>query len=149
MAALRRGEQLNKRSPLIAGALLAVLLAMALLLLTPSFLVLVLFHDAAAPAEITSALPAAKEQLNRTRGFRWPAGYYRFVSLETRTSDNLVVLYFEYRAYPFITATSACAQGLRIPALRAEVSARLAESSRPRPLLPNDASLSPLALSTS
>jgi hypothetical protein len=101
------GDHLSNRSPLIAGGLLALLLAVALLLLTPSFLVLVLLPDAATPAEISRLLPAAKEQLNRTRGFRWPAGYYRFLSAETRTADNLLVLHFEYRSYPFIAATSA------------------------------------------
>lgn len=92
---------------MVAGALLAALLAVALLLLTPSFLVLALLHDATAPSEITRVLPAAKDQLYRTRGFRWPAGYYRFLSTETRASGNLVVLHFEYRVYPFITATPA------------------------------------------
>ena len=29
------------------------------------------------------------------------------VATETRASDNLVVLHFEYRTYPFITASSA------------------------------------------
>ena len=93
--------------PLVAGALLALLLGVALLGLTPSFLVAVLLHDAAAPPEISRVLPAAKEHLYRTRGFRWPAGYYRYLATETRTSDNLVVLHFEYRAYPFITASRA------------------------------------------
>jgi len=107
MAALRRGDQLRNRRPLVAGALFAALLAVALLLLTPSFLVLVVLPDAAAPTEVTRVLPAAKEQLNGTRGFRWPAGYYRFLSAERRTSDNLLVLHFEYRTYPFTTPTPA------------------------------------------
>ena len=42
-----------------------------------------------------------------TRPPRWPVGYYRLVATETRASDNLVVLHFEYRTYPFITASSA------------------------------------------
>src|SRR5437764_1153671 len=79
----------------------------ALLALTPSFAVVALLRDAAAPPEIAKVLPAAKEQLHKTRGFQWPAGYYRYLATETRTSDNLVVLHFEYRAYPFITASRA------------------------------------------
>ena len=61
----------------------------------------------ASPTDVARVLPAAKEQLNATRGFRWPAGYYRFLSAESRTSDNLVVLHFEYRTYPFTTPTPA------------------------------------------
>jgi len=98
---------LRSRPLLVAAALLAVLLAVALLLLTPSFLVVGLLHDAAAPPAVAKVLPAAKEQLHKTRGFRWPAGYYRYLATETRTSDNLVVLQFEYRAYPFITKSRA------------------------------------------
>lgn len=97
----------SNRPHLVAGALVAVLLAAALLGLTPSFLVLALLHDAAAPAEIGKVLPAAKEQLNSRHGFRWPAGYYRFVATESRSSDNLLVLHFEYRTYPFFSASSA------------------------------------------
>jgi hypothetical protein len=107
VATIRRRGQLSHRSLLIAGALLVGLLAIALLVLTPSFAVLVALPDAAAPAEVTKVLPAAKEQLNGARGFRWPVGYYRFLSAETRTSDNLVVLHFEYRTYPFLAATPA------------------------------------------
>jgi len=98
---------LSSRPHRVAGALLAALLAIALLALTPSFAVVALLRDAAAPPEIAKVLPAAKEQLHKTRGFQWPAGYYRYLATETRTSDNLVVLHFEYRAYPFITASSA------------------------------------------
>jgi hypothetical protein len=98
---------LSNRPHLVAGALFAALLAIALLLLTPSFLVVGLLHDAAAPPAIAKVLPAAKEQLHKTRGFRWPAGYYRFLASETRSSDNLIVLHFEYRAYPFIIASNA------------------------------------------
>ena len=98
---------MSSRPHRVAGALLAALLAIALLALTPSFAVVALLRDAAAPPEIAKVLPAAKEQLHKTRGFQWPAGYYRYLTTETRTSDNLVVLHFEYRAYPFITATRA------------------------------------------
>ena len=92
---------------LVAGALLTVLLGAALLALSPAFLVLGMLPDAAAPAEIAKVLPAAKAQLNSRYGFRWPAGYYRFLATETRTSDNLLILHFEYRVYPFIGASSA------------------------------------------
>jgi hypothetical protein len=84
-----------------------MLLGVALLALTPSLLVIALLHDAAAPPEVAKMLPAAKEHLYQTRGFQWPAGYYRFLASETRNSDNLVVLHFEYRSYPFITASRA------------------------------------------
>ncbi len=98
---------MGNRPLFVGGGIVTVLLAVALLALSPSFLVLGLVRDAAPPAEIAAVLPAAKEQLNIRYGFRWPAGYYRFMSTETRTSDNLVVLHFEYRAYPFIRASTA------------------------------------------
>ena len=45
-------------------------------------------------------------------------GYYRLVATETRASDNLVVLHFEYRTYPFITASSAYLASRCIPLSR-------------------------------
>ncbi len=99
---------MSKRSAVVAGALLAVLLAAAVLALTPSFLVVALLPDVAAPGQITAVLPVAREQLYiQLKSPRWPVGYYRLVATETRASDNLVVLHFEYRTYPFITASSA------------------------------------------
>ena len=99
---------MNTRPAVVAGALFVVLLAVALLALTPSFLVLALLPDAAAPSEITAVLPVAREELYiQFKSPRWPVGYYRLVATETRASDNLVVLHFEYRTYPFITASSA------------------------------------------
>jgi hypothetical protein len=98
---------MSKSPRLVAGGLVALLVAVALLALSPAFLILWLLADAAAPAEIAKVLPAAKEQLISRHGFRWPAGYYRFLGAETRTSDNLVVLHFEYRVYPFIMTSSA------------------------------------------
>ena len=56
---------MRSRPLLVAGALLVVLLAVALLLLTPSFLVVGLLHDAAAPPAVARVLPAAKEQLHK------------------------------------------------------------------------------------
>jgi len=99
---------MNTRPAVVAGALFVVLLAVALLALTPSFLVLALLPDAAAPSEITAVLPVAREELYiQFKSPRWPVGYYQLVATETRASDNLVVLHFEYRTYPFITASSA------------------------------------------
>ena len=93
---------------MVAGALLAALLAVAVLALTPSFLVLALLPDAAAPSEITAVLPVARERLYiQLKSPRWPLGYYHLVATETSASDNLVVLHFEFRTYPFITASSA------------------------------------------
>src|SRR5947208_11181622 len=101
-------RMMSKRSAVVAGALLAGLLAVAMLALTPSFLVLALLPDAAAPSEITAVLPVAREELYiQFKSPRWPVGYYQLVATETRASDNLVVLHFEYRTYPFITASSA------------------------------------------
>src|SRR2546422_6324219 len=98
---------MSKRSRVVAG-LLAALLAVAVLALTPAFLVLALLPDAAAPSEITAVLPVAREQLyTQLKSARWPVGYYRLVATETRASDNLIVLHFEYRTYPFIMASSA------------------------------------------
>ena len=99
---------MSKRPVAVAGALLAVLLAVALLALSPAFLALALLPDAAAPTEITAVLPVAREQLYiQLQSPRWPVGYYRLVATETRASDNLVILHFEYRTYPFIIASSA------------------------------------------
>ena len=99
---------MSKRPVAVAGALLAVLLAVALLALSPAFLVLALLPDAAAPTEITAVLPVAREQLYiQLKSPRWPVGYYRLVATETRASDSLVVLHFEYRTYPFVAVSSA------------------------------------------
>ena len=96
------------RPQLVAAALVALLLAVALVALTPSFLVRVLLHDAVARPEVAKMLPAAKVQLeNQLRFARWPVGYTRLLATETRASDNLVILHFEYRTYPFIAASSA------------------------------------------
>src|SRR5207302_1931873 len=75
---------LRSRPLLVAGALLAVLLAGALLLLTPSFLVVGLLHDAAGPPAVAKVLTAAKEQLHMTRGFQWPAGTPRPILQPTK-----------------------------------------------------------------
>ena len=95
---------MSDRVRLIAGALLAL----ALLALMPVVLVSAQFHDAAASAEIARILPIAKHQLVSNHGpIRWPLTHYRYLATETRASDNLVVLYFEYRTYPFLTTSSA------------------------------------------
>ena len=79
---------LSKRSAVVAGALLAVLLAVAMLALTPSFLVVALLPDAAPPSQITAVLPVAKDQLYiQFKSPRWPVGYYRLVATETRASS--------------------------------------------------------------
>jgi hypothetical protein len=92
------------RTRLGAGALLAL----ALLALTPLMFVTASQRDATAPAGIARLLPAAKQQLDSNHGpIRWPLTHYRYVATETRTADNLVVFYFEYRTYPFVTATTA------------------------------------------
>ena len=97
-------RDVTNKQRLVAGALLAL----ALVALTPVVLVSAALHDAAAPVEIARVLPIAKEQLDNNHSpIRWPLTHYRYVSTESRATDNLVVLHFEFRTYPFITTSSA------------------------------------------
>ena len=94
---------MRNRPRLVASAL-----ALASLALTPTVVASIAIHDAPAPAGIARMLSAAKHQLDNNRGpIRWPLTHYRHVGTEARASDNLIVLYFEYRTYPFVTTSSA------------------------------------------
>ena len=81
------------------GRLLWVIGVLALVSLAPCATVLAVPSDAEAPAEIQAKLPAAKaalvDGLDRPQWTR-----ARFVGIETRESDNLVVLMFELYGWP-------------------------------------------------
>ena len=81
------------------GRLLWVFGVLALVSLAPCATVLAVPPDAAAPAELQAKLPAAKAAL--VSGLdrpQWTRA--RFVGMETRASDSLVVLMFELYGWP-------------------------------------------------
>lgn len=79
-------------------AFLFLLLVVPLVLLAPCATVLVVPPDAAAPPEVEPRLPAAKHAVVHGLDRGWTRA--RFVGLETRASDNLVVLMFEIYGWP-------------------------------------------------
>lgn len=87
------------------GRLLWVLGILALVSLAPCATVLAVPPDAAAPAELAVKLPAAKHALVNSLDRQWTRA--RFVGLETRASDNLVVLQFEIYGWPNLTPARA------------------------------------------
>ena len=81
-----------------ARALLLVAI-LAVLALTPCVTVLAVPPDAAAPAELQLKLPAAKDAVvDGLDRHEWTRA--RYIGLETRASDNLVVLMFELYGWP-------------------------------------------------
>jgi hypothetical protein len=79
-------------------AVLFLVLLVPLVLLAPCATVLAVPPDAAAPPALEPKLPAAKHALvdNLDRG--WTRA--RFIGIETRASDDLVVLMFEIYGWP-------------------------------------------------
>lgn len=72
---------------------------LALVALAPCVTVLAVPSDAAAPAELQVKLPAAKAALiDGLDRHRWTRA--RFIGMETRARDNLVVLRFELYGWP-------------------------------------------------
>ncbi len=61
--------------------------------------------DADASEAVRRVLPDAKRVL--IRNFELPASSVRYVGIETRNRDNLIVLQFEIRTFPFITVDRA------------------------------------------
>jgi hypothetical protein len=79
--------------------LLWVLGVLALVSLAPCATVLAVPPDAAAPTELVAKLPAAKHAIvNGLDRHQWTRA--RFIGVETRASDNLVVLMFELYGWP-------------------------------------------------
>lgn len=77
---------------------LRVLVVAALVTLAPCATVFVVPPDAEAPAELQQKLPAAKHALVHQLERGWTRA--RFVGIETRASDQLVVLQFEVYGWP-------------------------------------------------
>lgn len=76
----------------------ALLVVAPLLLLAPCATVLGVPADAPAPAELESKLPAAKHALVHQLERGWTRA--RFIGVERRESDRLVVLMFEIYGWP-------------------------------------------------
>jgi hypothetical protein len=62
-------------------------------------------RDAAAPVSVRQLLPEAKAYLAGQLDV-WPTGL-RYTGAELRDTDHLVILQFELRQYPFLTADRA------------------------------------------
>ena len=84
----------------IAGAILAGLIGVQLLV--PTVVLMVATPDAEAPAAVRQLLPEAKRAL--ASGFELPLAYVRFLGLETRDADQLVILHFELRPWPYLAS---------------------------------------------
>ena len=86
--------------------LLSVLGILALVVLAPCATVLAVPSDAAAPAELQFKLPAAKAALlDGLDRHQWTRA--RYIGLETRASDNLIVLMFELYGWPNVLPVRA------------------------------------------
>ncbi len=88
------------------GRLLWIVGFVALVALAPCVTVLAAPPDAAAPTELQPKLPAAKAAL--VSGLDRPTWTRaRFIGVETRASDNLVVLMFEMYGWPHVLPARA------------------------------------------
>ena len=87
------------------GRLLWVVGVLALVSLAPCATVLAVPPDAAAPTELAVKLQEAKHVLVHQLERGWTRA--RYVGLETRTSDDLVVLHFEIYGWPNLTPMRA------------------------------------------
>jgi hypothetical protein len=82
----------------------AVALLVALVLAGPA-VIAVLAPDRAAPAPVDRLLPDARRALSGQLDL--PASAIRYVGIETRARDNLIVLQFEIRSFPFLAVERA------------------------------------------
>lgn len=80
------------------GRLLWILGIVALVSLAPCATVLAVPPDAPAPTELAVKLPGAKQALVQGLDRGWTRA--RFLGVETRASDDLVVLQFEIYGWP-------------------------------------------------
>jgi hypothetical protein len=87
------------------GRLLWVVGVLALVSLAPCATVLAVPPDAAAPADLAVKLPEAKHVVVHQLDRGWTRA--RYVGLETRASDDLVVLQFEIYGWPNLTPVRA------------------------------------------
>jgi hypothetical protein len=87
------------------GRLLWVVGILALVSLAPCATVLAVPPDTAAPAELQAILPAAKHALVHGLDRGWTRA--RFLGVEIRASDDLVVLQFEIYGWPNLTPMRA------------------------------------------
>lgn len=84
--------------PIIARTLLAAVSIAAALALTPCATVLAVAPDLAVPVELQSKLPEAKHALVHGLDRGWTRA--RFIGIEMRDADDLVVLQFEIYGWP-------------------------------------------------
>ena len=86
-------------------AALALASGAALLALTPSLILPVIAPDQPPSPAVARLLPEAKARL--TTELDLVAAHVRFVGVETRAADDLVILRFELRPFPYLTAEGA------------------------------------------
>lgn len=82
----------------------AVAIALAVLL-APGTLLGIVFPDAAAAPSVQRLLPDAKQFLASRLELTW--AHVRYAGAELRASDNLVILHFELRPFPFVAPEGA------------------------------------------
>jgi hypothetical protein len=82
-----------------SGRLLAIVGLLTVVAVAPCATVLIVPSDAAAPAELEAKLPAAKAVLVLALDrHQWTRA--RYIGLETRAEDSLVLLMFELYGWP-------------------------------------------------
>lgn len=86
----------------VAGVALTLV---TLVLVMPFGILPVLAPDKTAPAAVSRLLPEAKRTL--AAQFDLPLAYVRYVGLETREIDDLVILRFELRPFPYLRSEGA------------------------------------------
>lgn len=84
---------------------LALSFVAALLALMPSVILPVLAPDQSPPPAVARLLPEAKARL--TTELDLVAPHVRFLGVETRADDDLVIIQFELRPFPYIAAEGA------------------------------------------
>jgi hypothetical protein len=89
----------------VLAKLLLVVGILAVIALAPCATVLAVPPDAAASAELQPKLPAAKAAVVDGLDRHWTRA--RYIGVETRASDNLVVLMFELYGWPNLVPARA------------------------------------------
>jgi hypothetical protein len=82
-----------------------IVMGVVALLLLPFALQGVVLQDEQAPPELSPLLPSAKRAL--LAGLDHPPVHVRYLGLERRRHDELLVIRFELRPNPFVTAEGA------------------------------------------
>jgi hypothetical protein len=97
--------RLNIVRKLVAGVALTLV---AISLVVPFGILPVLAPDETAPTAISRLLPEAKRSLAAGLDLPLaPLAYVRYVGLETRERDDLVILRFELRSFPYLSSEGA------------------------------------------